>query len=285
MVSSFIRLALVANIALAVSGLVIPRVAPGTQFITGPCTSDADCASTCCGAKTGVCNALAVANGPGGGGCGGAAGAAVAATSVAAAAAPAGTQFISGACTVDADCASTCCGAKTGVCNAFAVANEAGGGGCGGPAAVSAAAAPAATALPAAAAVSSAAAPAGTQFITGACTVDADCASTCCGAKTGVCNALAVANGPGGGGCGGKAAASTAAAAPAVAAPPAASTAAAAAAPAGTQFISGACTVDADCASTCCGAKTGVCNAPAVANEAGGGGCGGPAAARRSFLF
>ncbi|KAJ7822622.1 hypothetical protein B0H14DRAFT_3875492 [Mycena olivaceomarginata] len=42
-----------------------------TQFITGPCTQDGDCASTCCGAKTGVCNARAVAEGPGGGGCGG----------------------------------------------------------------------------------------------------------------------------------------------------------------------------------------------------------------------
>ncbi|KAL5344666.1 hypothetical protein ACLOAV_010358 [Pseudogymnoascus australis] len=29
--------------------------AQGTQFITGPCTSDADCASGCCGFNTGKC--------------------------------------------------------------------------------------------------------------------------------------------------------------------------------------------------------------------------------------
>ncbi|KAJ6569198.1 hypothetical protein B0H19DRAFT_1232118 [Mycena capillaripes] len=279
MVSSYIRLALAINFALAVTGAVIPRVAPGTQFITGPCTADADCASTCCGAKTGVCNALAVANGPGGGGCGGKSGATAAppaAAPVAVAPAPAGTQFISGACSVDGDCASTCCGAKTGVCNALAVANGPGGGGCGGKSGAAAAAPPAAT-PPAAAPAATAAAPAGTQFISGACSVDGDCASACCGAKTGVCNALAVANGPGGGGCGGKSGAA-AASPPAAATPPAAAPVAAAPAPAGTQFISGACFVDGDCASGCCGAKTGVCNALAVATGPGGGGCGGKSA-------
>ncbi|KAK7043020.1 hypothetical protein VNI00_008758 [Paramarasmius palmivorus] len=33
----------------------IPRAAPGTQFITGPCQSDADCASSCCGFNSGKC--------------------------------------------------------------------------------------------------------------------------------------------------------------------------------------------------------------------------------------
>jgi hypothetical protein len=27
----------------------------GTQFVTGPCTSDADCQQGCCGFKTGKC--------------------------------------------------------------------------------------------------------------------------------------------------------------------------------------------------------------------------------------
>ncbi|KAJ7121935.1 hypothetical protein C8R46DRAFT_105532 [Mycena filopes] len=247
MVSSYIRVALAINFALAVSGMVIPRLAPGTQFITGPCTADADCASTCCGAKTGVCNALAVANGPGGGGCGGSAGAAAAPPAAAAAAStgsgkPPGTQFITGPCSADADCASTCCGAKTGVCNALAVANGPGGGGCGGKAGGSGK-------------------PPGTQFITGPCSADADCASTCCGAKTGVCNALAVANGPGGGGCGGKAGVS-AAPAPAAAAPPAAAPVSA-----GTQFITGPCSTNGDCASGCCGKNSGLCAARAVALE------------------
>src|SRR4051812_17942690 len=30
-------------------------VGQGTQFITGPCTSDADCASACCGFNSGKC--------------------------------------------------------------------------------------------------------------------------------------------------------------------------------------------------------------------------------------
>ncbi|KAK7025476.1 hypothetical protein VNI00_016005 [Paramarasmius palmivorus] len=33
----------------------IPRQAPGTQFITGPCQSDKDCASDCCGFNSGKC--------------------------------------------------------------------------------------------------------------------------------------------------------------------------------------------------------------------------------------
>ncbi|KAJ7816073.1 hypothetical protein B0H14DRAFT_2845361 [Mycena olivaceomarginata] len=280
MVKSFIRLALAINFGLAVSGLVLPRVAPGTQFITGPCTADADCASGCCGVKTSTCNARAVAEGPTGGGCLGGALAAAAPpaaappTAVTTAAAGAGTQFITGVCSIDGDCASGCCGAKTGVCNARAVAEGPGGGGCGGKSAVAAppAAAPPAAAPPATATPAAAVQP--TQFITGKCSVDGECQSGCCGTKTGVCNARAVAEGPGGGGCGG----SAAAAAPAAAAPPAAAPPASTVAP-GTQFITGPCTQDGDCASTCCGAKTGVCNARAVAEGPGGGGCGGKATA------
>ena len=43
---------------------------------------------------------------------------------------------------------------------------------------------------------------------------------------------------------------------------------------AGTQFITGTCAKDADCASKCCAFKTGKCAAPAVAKESGGCGFG-----------
>jgi hypothetical protein len=43
---------------------------------------------------------------------------------------------------------------------------------------------------------------------------------------------------------------------------------------AGTQFITGACTKDTDCASKCCAFKSGKCAAPAVAKESGGCGFG-----------
>lgn len=35
---------------------VVPaRIAPGTQFITGPCQGDVDCTAGCCGFTTGKC--------------------------------------------------------------------------------------------------------------------------------------------------------------------------------------------------------------------------------------
>lgn len=43
--------------------------------------------------------------------------------------------------------------------------------------------------------------------------------------------------------------------------------------PAGTQFITGACTSDADCASSCCGFTSGKCAGAIVAQERDGG-CG-----------
>ncbi|KAH8731292.1 hypothetical protein GQ44DRAFT_604849 [Phaeosphaeriaceae sp. PMI808] len=129
----------------------------------------------------------------------------------------------------------------------------------------------------------------GTQFITGACVSDAACASGCCGFTSGKCAAPFVAN-ERGEGCGfgnaqpnnnalaknkGQAAANPPAA---PAAPPAASTAPAAApaAPAkapGTQFITGPCTSDADCAAGCCGFKSGKCAGAVVAQQRDGG-CG-----------
>jgi hypothetical protein len=132
----------------------------------------------------------------------------------------------------------------------------------------------------------------GTQFITGACTSDAQCASACCGFTSGKCAAPFVAN-ERGEGCGfgnaqpnnnalaaskGQANASPPAApaapappAPAQPAPPASSAPAAKAA--GTQFITGPCTSDADCAAGCCGFKSGKCAAAIPAQERDGG-CG-----------
>ncbi len=115
----------------------------GTQFITGPCASDADCASSCCGFNSGLCAGPVIAQ-TRDGGCGhgdaqpnaiaadaffaSQSAAMAGATSPATAAAPppaattaaapasggsgnvgTGTQFITGACTSDADCASGCC--------------------------------------------------------------------------------------------------------------------------------------------------------------------------------
>lgn len=133
--------------------------APGTQFITGECASDADCASDCCGFNSGKCAGPVIAQ-ERDGGCG--FGEAVpndraarvflgqpAAPPIAAPAAPAagddnagndniggeqsagitpGTQFITGACTSDADCASDCCGFNSGKCAGPIVAQERDGG-------------------------------------------------------------------------------------------------------------------------------------------------------------
>ncbi|KAJ6617515.1 hypothetical protein B0H10DRAFT_1304976 [Mycena sp. CBHHK59/15] len=38
-----------------------PATKPGTQFITGPCKSDADCASGCCGFRSGLCAGAIIA--------------------------------------------------------------------------------------------------------------------------------------------------------------------------------------------------------------------------------
>jgi hypothetical protein len=126
--------------------------AAGTQFITGTCASDADCASGCCAFTTGKCAGAIIALQRDGGcgfgedspngdaakalgftgaipGEGGAAAAPAAGAGAAAPAAPAkapGTQFITGECTSDADCASTCCGATSGKCAAPLVAAERG---------------------------------------------------------------------------------------------------------------------------------------------------------------
>jgi hypothetical protein len=127
--------------------------------------------------------------------------------------------------------------------------------------------APPAVAPPAAAPTVAAATPTGTQFITGTCTSDADCASGCCAKKNAQCAARLVALE--GAGCGG----GSAAVAPPAVAPPAAAPTVAAATPTGTQFITGVCATDADCASGCCSKANGQCAARLVALE--GAGCGG----------
>ena len=245
----------------------------GTQFITGPCNHDSDCASSCCGFNSGLCAGPVIAQ-TRDGGCGHgdpqpnniAALAFFSSQSAAAAAAatPApqstantgstgstastgssnngnvgtGTQFITGPCKSDADCASGCCGFNTGKCAGAIVAQEVDGG-CGfgnaqpndnaarilrGEQPTSAAAAaPANTAATSSTGSSSGSSSgttgshpaidssipgaenvgngAGKQFITGQCFSDADCASGCCGFNTGKCAGAIIAQ-TRDGGCG-----------------------------------------------------------------------------------
>lgn len=136
----------------------------------------------------------------------------------------------------------------------------------------------------------------GTQFITGACTSDADCASGCCGFNSGKCAgpvvaqerdggcgfgdaqpndfaAVALTGGNGNQNNGGGAQVTATPVGNQVAAETAAVGNGGAANGAGTQFITGACSSDADCASGCCGFNSGKCAGPVVAQERDGG-CG-----------
>ncbi|KAF8534694.1 hypothetical protein BDD12DRAFT_809166 [Trichophaea hybrida] len=116
----------------------------------------------------------------------------------------------------------------------------------------------------------------GTQFITGACTADTDCASACCGFNSGKCAAPIVAQ-ERDGGCGfgnatpndptGRGSANSKAnngdnGSKNTATPTP-----------GKQFITGKCTADADCASACCGFNSGKCAGPVIAQQRDGG-CG-----------
>merc|ERR1712187_767737 len=86
-------------------------VAPGSQFITGACNADADCASTCCEENQNVCRAVLSLS------------AAESCKDGRTASQPGfiapGTQFITGACVADSDCASGCCEQNRNVCRAF----------------------------------------------------------------------------------------------------------------------------------------------------------------------
>jgi hypothetical protein len=217
---------------------VIPRQAAGTQFITGPCNTDGDCASQCCGFRTGKCAGPIIAQ-ERDGGCGfgdgvpndnaarvlrGQAPAAPAPPPVNNGGAgtpappaaggsgkPPGTQFITGVCANDGECASGCCGFKSGKCAGPVIAQERDGG-CGfgdatpndNAARIFRGQAPAAPAAPPPVNNGGSATPAppppaappaaggsgkapGAQFITGPCANDGECASGCCGFNTGKC--------------------------------------------------------------------------------------------------
>ncbi|KAG7090444.1 hypothetical protein E1B28_009562 [Marasmius oreades] len=148
------------------SAFYVPRAAPGTQFITGPCSVDAECASGCCAFNTGKCAGAVIAL-TRDGGCGHGNGQSNSraagvlrgncpGTSVkrdvdeAVAISPRtplspdaagvvhigngrGEQFITGQCLSNADCASGCCATlgEIDICSGPAVANEQGKSGCG----------------------------------------------------------------------------------------------------------------------------------------------------------
>ncbi|KAI1640642.1 hypothetical protein F4809DRAFT_637446 [Biscogniauxia mediterranea] len=126
---------------------------------------------------------------------------------------------------------------------------------------------------------------AGQQFIGGACLSGADCASTCCATLdgAGICSGLGAQFQAGKTGCGfvsGSGAAAPAASTTAAAAETAQATSGTAAVSGidpdaagsqnvgkadGSQFITGQCLSDADCASACCSVANGQCASPAVA--------------------
>ncbi|KAK7473257.1 hypothetical protein VKT23_001356 [Stygiomarasmius scandens] len=248
----------------AVTSTYVPRAAPGTQFITGPCQSDVDCASGCCGFNSGKCAGAVIAQ-ERDGGCG----FGDAAPNNRAA------QAIQGPNAEAAPGVNNNAGAAAN--NAGAAANNAGNGAAAGTS-------PAPAVAP------------GTQFITGACTSDADCASGCCGFNSGKCAGAVIAQ-ERDGGCGFGDAAPNNRAAQAIQGPnaeaapgvnnnaasaPAANNGASGAAAGsssgsgkapGTQFITGPCGSDADCASGCCGFNSGKCAGAIVAQERDGG-CG-----------
>jgi len=192
--------------ATSASPLAIARRQAGTQFITGACSSDSDCASTCCGFTSGKCAAIFPAQ-ERDGGCGFGDAQPNNPLLAARASPPAisraiskrqGTQFITGECSSDADCASTCCGFNSGLCAAIIPAQERDGG-CGfgdaepnNPLLAGGAAEEEEEEVVVEEAEEEetpAIAP-GTQFITGDCSSDADCASTCCGFNSGKCAAI-----------------------------------------------------------------------------------------------
>ncbi|KIW14244.1 hypothetical protein PV08_07026 [Exophiala spinifera] len=261
----------------------------GTQFITGPCTSDADCASGCCGFNSGKCAGPVVAQ-ERDGGCG--------------FGDPSPNANAANALTGGAPMATTPASASAG-----------GGSGASGSGSGTGASAAVNSNLPGAANVGNGA---GKQFITGQCTSDADCASGCCGFNSGLCAGAVIAQ-TRDGGCGfgdaspnsnaaqaltggagaGAAAAATGAAGGSAggsngntgsngtggASAPSPTQAAAASIDssipgaanvgngAGKQFITGQCLSDADCASGCCGFNSGKC-AGAIIAQTRDGGCG-----------
>ncbi|KAK8067312.1 hypothetical protein PG997_014059 [Apiospora hydei] len=223
-----VRISVAATLAFAITALAIPNhpqrglaarqaagnanvgKGDGSQFITGQCASDADCASACCAKANGQCAAKAVANENGKDGCGftsaaaGAGGASNSKTPTSSAAASASSGAAAGAAKNKAGgaaassaaasaqaSASAAAGSKTPTSSAAASASSAAAGGAG--------AAAVDTSKPGSQNVGKGD---GSQFITGQCASDADCASGCCAKPKGVCSAEAVSNVDGKQGCG-----------------------------------------------------------------------------------
>jgi N-methylhydantoinase B/oxoprolinase/acetone carboxylase alpha subunit len=162
----------------------------GLQFITGPCTSDADCASGCCGFNTGLCAGPVVAQEVDGGcGFGDAE-----PNDNAARALTAGTGAEAEATPVASPVASPVADAS--IVNVMVARSSAAAAAAATPAAALSGARAAAAANPGLAGNGQA-----KQFITGACDSDADCASGCCGFNTGLCAGAIVAQ-ERDGGCG-----------------------------------------------------------------------------------
>jgi len=214
-----------------------------------------------------------------------------------------GAGFVTSPCRQDSDCQQGCCAFNTGKCAGPDIAQTRDGG-CGfGDAMPNNRAAvalgstetpnqvvPGATkAAPPPPKSTGSGKPPGTQFITGACGSDSDCASGCCGFRSGLCAGAIIAQ-ERDGGCGfGDAVPNNRAAVAlgssetpnqnvpgatkAAAAPPAATANSGSGKPPGTQFITGQCGSDADCATSCCGFHSGKCAGAIVAQERDGG-CG-----------
>ncbi|KAJ1550332.1 hypothetical protein HK096_007518 [Nowakowskiella sp. JEL0078] len=200
----------------------LPPKGTGTQFITGKCATDNDCASGCCDSVKKVCRAP-LALSPGVEFCingftpnfnGGNAGSNIKTTTTTAVkaktttrrgrksktttvapsantpAAGTGKQFITGKCSVDGDCASGCCEPVKGTCRA-PLSLKPGVEFCGngfspnfnGNANTNTGSTNTGSSNTAPAAGT------GKQFITGKCSADSDCASGCCEPKKGTCRA------------------------------------------------------------------------------------------------
>jgi len=179
--SSFIRFFVVLNLGLAIAATYIPLAPRGTQFVTGPCKSDSDCAEGCCAFNTGKCAgpvfAQGAASGDGGCGFGDAQPNANAARKFGFKGNPptpskGSTKGKAGSKGSSKTKAKTKAGSKAGAKGGSKT--------------------------------SGASAAKGTQFVTGPCKSDADCAEGCCAFKTGKCAGPVFAQeaASGDGGCG-----------------------------------------------------------------------------------
>lgn len=217
----------IANLALLASASVLPRVPNGTQFITGPCKTDFDCASDCCAFNTGKCAGAVIAQSRDGG-CGH------------------GDPFPNNraAQVIQGPNAERAPGVPV---NGQAPPAQSGGGG-GGAGSVTVKAGDTCSAIAAASGTTAAAIIAANPGVNAGCT------------NLQIGQTLKVGSGGGGGG----------ATAPPTPAPPSNG---GSGKPPGTQFITGPCGSDADCNSGCCGFKSGKCAGAIIAQERDGG-CG-----------